>query len=404
MAIVGALAATGAWLITGISSAGPSNHGPELWAGQWTTSTGGVAWRAFNEQDLRIAKTGKDATELFNKLPCKNGPRFYRGGYTAGDDRGKIMGCGTPTNMRGRWRSNVGGQFQNGSYEIHISSRNPVKFKGTFRQDDGVTGAYTGTWASHFDGDGCCTAKEQEPVLPDALVPINSVSNGCGGGKASLQGSWGDTSTYLDTNDPSGKRYTINFREACKLHDAGYSGAKVRDVLHGSKIVDFFTWTRLEVDVKFLNDMLLLCRQISALAPGALSDCRGTGGKTSFGARTRYNFVRDAGDLFYQERPQLRGFWLNQSDSDAPAWTLVHSVRNVKASWKGGPAHPTLRGEFKGTLISRDDDSIVSGFVTVTEKGKPDIRSRPMRLSWDPDQPDRLVMSGPGGPLTLNRR
>lgn len=158
------------------------------------------------------------------------------------------------------------------------------------------------------------------------------------GGKASLQGTWGDTSTYLNTNDPTGKRYTINFREACKLHDAGYSGAKVRDVLHGSKIVDFFTWTRLEVDEKFLNDMLLLCRQISALAPGALSDCRGTGGKTSFGARTRYNFVRDAGDLFYQERPKLRGFWLNQSDSDAPAWALVHSVRDVKASWKGGPA------------------------------------------------------------------
>lgn len=66
------------------------------------------------------------------------------------------MGCGTATSMRGRWRSNVGGQFQHGSYEIKISSRNPLKFKGTFRQDDGVNGVYTGSWASHFDGDDRC--------------------------------------------------------------------------------------------------------------------------------------------------------------------------------------------------------------------------------------------------------
>ena len=114
------------------------------------------AWRAFNEQDLNTAKTGKDAKELFNKLPCKDGPEFYRGGYTSGGDRGKIMGCGTPTSMRGRWLSNVGGNYVNGSYEIHISSRNPLKFTGTYRQDNGATGTYSGTWASHFDGDGCC--------------------------------------------------------------------------------------------------------------------------------------------------------------------------------------------------------------------------------------------------------
>ncbi len=161
-----------AWMVAG-SLAGGSDHGSEFWAGQWTTSTGGVAWRAFNEDDLRIAKSGKDAIELFNKLPCKSGPHFYRGGYTAGGDRGKIMGCGSPTRMRGRWMSNVGGQFQNGSYDIRISSRNPLKFTGTFRQDDGVTGPYTGTWASHFDGDGCCPgagADDNENAAPTAAT------------------------------------------------------------------------------------------------------------------------------------------------------------------------------------------------------------------------------------------
>ena len=150
------MVATAAWLVAGSSLASSSDHGTELWAGQWTTNTGGVAWRAFNEQDLNTAKTGKDAKELFNKLPCKDGPEFYRGGYTSGGDRGKIMGCGTPTSMRGRWLSNVGGNYVNGSYEIHISSRNPLKFTGKYRQDNGATGTYSGTWASHFDGDGCC--------------------------------------------------------------------------------------------------------------------------------------------------------------------------------------------------------------------------------------------------------
>ena len=168
---MGALALAGAWLFVGGSSAVPTDHGPELWAGQWTTSTGGVAWRAFNDQDLEIAKTGKDAKELFDKLPCKNGPRFYRGGYSAGADRGKIMGCGTPTNMRGRWLSNVGGGFQNGSYVIHISSQDPLKFTGTYRQDDGVTGKYTGTWSSHFGGDGCCAEQPPSCKKPRMRLP-----------------------------------------------------------------------------------------------------------------------------------------------------------------------------------------------------------------------------------------
>lgn len=399
IALLSVLAGAGALL--GGSAAAPAKHGPELWAGQWTTNTGGVAWRAFNEQDLRIAKTGADAKELFDKLPCKNGPRFYRGGYMAGGDRGKIMGCGTPTNMRGRWRSNVGGV--NGSYVIHISSQNPLKFTGTFRQDDGVTGTYKGTWASHFDGDGCCTEDEQgEPTLPDALVPIESVSNGCGGGKASLQGSWRDTSVYLDTNDPFGKRYPVNFREACNLHDAGYSGAKVRDVLHGGKIVDFFEWTRERVDEKFLEDMQMLCRQkISALAPGALADCRGTGGKTSLGARTRYNLVRDVGDLFWIERPKLRGWWATQNVLDAPLWAVVQTLRSVKASWRGGTEQPDLRGEFKGTLITRDDDSIVKGFAKITQGGKT-VQGQ-MTFTINPLNLNLFVRKGLGGSANMVR-
>ena len=397
-AVASLLAAAGVWSLGG-SSAAPTDHGRNLWAGKWETSTGSVSWRLLSESEIQTAKKTPDAKELFNKLPCKNGPQLYRGGYAAGADRGKIMGCGTPTNMRGRWLSNVGGNFQNGSYAIHISSSSPLRFTGTFRQDDGVTGKYEGTWLRHFE-DGCCT--DEEETLPDALVPIESVSNGCGGGKASTDIKRGDTSVYLDSNDPRGKRYEVNFREACNLHDAGYSGAKVRDVVNGGKVVDFLDWSRLEVDDKFLADMLTLCRRkISALAPSALADCRGTGGKTSLGARSRYNFVRDAGGLFYQERPNFRGLWSSERDPNAPAWALVQAGRTVKASWRGGASRPTLRGQFRGTLITRDDDSIVMGFATIAESGKT-VKAK-MRLLIGVDDLDRFTMTGPGGPLTLVR-
>jgi hypothetical protein len=60
-----------------------------------------------------------------------------------------------------------------------------------------------------------CSAPQAWPALPDALLPIASVANGCGGGEASAQGKFGDTSTYRDSNiNPAAKAYTVNFREA----------------------------------------------------------------------------------------------------------------------------------------------------------------------------------------------
>lgn len=95
----------------------------------------------------------------------------------------------------------------------------------------GINGASPTGGGEQFTKTPCPAAAPQPwPALPDALVPIGSVSNGCGGGKASAQGKFGDSSTYRDSNiNPAARSYTVNFREACKLHDAGYSGAKVRD-------------------------------------------------------------------------------------------------------------------------------------------------------------------------------
>jgi hypothetical protein len=130
----------------------------------------------------------------------------------------------------------------------------------------------------------------------------------------------GNTSAYKNSNTIQRRikqrSYPVNFVEACKLHDAGYAGAVVRDVINGG-IVDFRRWTRKQVDDKFLEDMRILCtRQIPAKAKIALANCRGRGGKFSFGAESRYNFVRFWGDDFFdadltQDGAQEEGDRLN---------------------------------------------------------------------------------------------
>jgi hypothetical protein len=250
-----------------------------------------------------------------------------------------------------------------------------------------------------------CSAPQDWPALPDALLPIATVSNGCGRGEASLQGKFGDTSTYKDSNvNPFARSYTVNFREACKLHDAGYSGARVRDALHGGVVVDFFTWTRKAVDKKFLEDMVLICeRTIPASAATALANCKATGGNASFGAGTRYNFVRRFGGLFWKDRPNLRGLWAVKGDAAAPPWAITQSTRMVKAAWRGGTGQPGLRGEFRGTLISRDQDTVIRGFVQITRNGETELGAMSLLFTPGTVLADKIVVLGPGMRATLKR-
>jgi hypothetical protein len=162
----------------------------------------------------------------------------------------------------------------------------------------------------------------------------------------------------------------VNFREACKLHDAGYSGAEVADAVNGG-YVDFFGWTKDQIDAKFLDDMRKICaRTIPATAAIALHDCNWQGGyHTVSGAYTRYLIVRTPGSARnYHKRPNMRGFWVNKAaPSSGPAWVLVQHGRSVQATWRGGGTHSGLRGSFTGTLITHDTDSVVKGRMHVTE-------------------------------------
>jgi hypothetical protein len=152
-------------LVVGVSvcaavfvSASGGSHGKNLWAGKWNTSTGSLSLRLLNPDEVETAKSGSDSTELWNKLPCKSGPQFYRGAYATGQgDKGKVLGCGTPTQLQARFLST--GKFRGaaGSFSIRISDRSPLSFTGTYREDSGGSGPYTGTWSNHFGGDNCCT-------------------------------------------------------------------------------------------------------------------------------------------------------------------------------------------------------------------------------------------------------
>ena len=155
-------------------------------------------------------------------------------------------------------------------------------------------------------------AAAQDPTLEELVVAIEAVSNGCGGPRWKPvvgQNYLGNTSKYADPNtNPPARTYTVNFKDACDLHDAGYAGAVVRDKLHGGRIVDFRNWSRKQVDDKFLGDMRLLCtRQLPKTAFTALENCKSTGGTASYGARSRYSVVRCWGNLVFDADPRRPG-------------------------------------------------------------------------------------------------
>jgi hypothetical protein len=146
-----ALAAFTIWALGG--SAFASAGAQHLWSGIWRTSTGKLAWRSMSESEIESAKTEPDHAALYDKLRCKSSPTFYRGGYTGGSDSGKVLACGTASQLWGRWLSDT--QPGNaGSYAIHISSLQPLEFEGTATPDGGKPFTWTGTWISHFAGDG----------------------------------------------------------------------------------------------------------------------------------------------------------------------------------------------------------------------------------------------------------
>jgi hypothetical protein len=201
---------------------------------------------------------------------------------------------------------------------------------------------------------------------PPGWIAIEAVSNGCGPGKAQAEpgaiNKLTDSSTFGNGNpfDPS---FTVNFRAACLLHDAGYSGALVWDRING-KFVDFRGMTKKEVDDKFFDDMAKLCEaKIPARWETALKNC-----KEGIG---RYLIVR-AG-FGYRDRVDLTGTWLNPApgwpvcDVGAHPWRITQTGRKVTARWRHG--NGTQTGEFDGIFVTGDQagDDRVEGTFTIND-------------------------------------
>ena len=269
--------------------------------------------------------------------------------------------------------------------------------RGMFKDSNGTQESYTSTRNSAATW----------PPLPDALVPLNSVSNGCGGGPASDEAKYGDTSEYANTEIPfdnltrwnTSPKYPVNFREACKQHDAGYSHAKVVDPLNNNTVTDYFAWTKAEIDDQFLADMIKICdQQIPASATVALNNCKHNGGfHLVAGAKTRYNIVaattytQKAGIGFYQEAPALSGSWAVPG-LQTGAWSISQNERLLTATWQDDSGSSPLTGEFRGTIISHDATSTVQGFYRLTKNGTT-TAAKPMTLTWDPNSPNELHSS-----------
>jgi hypothetical protein len=222
------------------------------------------------------------------------------------------------------------------------------------------------------------------------------VSNGCGAGVASSAPRPFDTSTYLNSNNPRGRRYVVNFRMACNLHDAAYSGAKVADPLNGG-VIDTFGWSKLKADEVFLTNMKKLCDQAfkGTGATVALADCKGKGGKTSTGALSRYNVVTGPlAESAYRARPNLAGPWSGQGISN---FVFTQNGRSVTATWTRGD----LTGELRATIISRDQDSVIQGYVQATVNGV--TTQLGVTMTANPDTPKVLSVSGGGLPPRLTR-
>ncbi|MCL4294040.1 MAG: hypothetical protein KJ056_13630 [Acidimicrobiia bacterium] len=136
------------------------------------------------------------------------------------------------------------------------------------------------------------------------LVPISRVSNACGGEGwdfiVAAQNYLGNKHTYVNSwVNPLAKAWTVNFKKACDLHDAGYGGVMVKDTIN-KRVVDYRRWSRKQVDDKFWADMAKLCRQqIPPWGKVARRKCLGRGGALSFGSASLYGIVRDWGYLFF---------------------------------------------------------------------------------------------------------
>ena len=155
-------------------------------------------------------------------------------------------------------------------------------------------------------------------------VPIATVSNGCGGetGYKLLN----ETETgWLDKHMID--NLLFDFREACNVHDAGYSGVTVKDPIM-NKVTDFSHWTRNAIDTLFQFEIQMIC--MKTISTSNVSDTRKASMSTTCNdwAARYYRAVRLVGKAFFDSNPVKAGAQLLYIDAPLLAGLPMGVGRN----------------------------------------------------------------------------
>jgi hypothetical protein len=127
-----------------------------VFSGDWNDSFGAIGFRYVSPDMGSAALADYDA----QNLTCDADADYYQGGYDDGPGQtGKQIACtqGGPDHIVGRYVGDTTGQGR-GDFSLTYAAGQTPTFSGSYTPDGGVRHDWRGTFKSHFDGDGCCTA------------------------------------------------------------------------------------------------------------------------------------------------------------------------------------------------------------------------------------------------------
>jgi inhibitor of cysteine peptidase len=286
----------------------------------WKRSTGGVALGAIGLLLLPLEASGRRTADsnwagrwntTFTSMILTQKGNTVEGHYDW--DNGHLTGTVKGRTLSGKWDEAPTrfGPDDAGSFVFTLAP-DGKSFAGKWRNEGDKS--WRGDWVGTCESGPCIRGSSAPgpapaPTSAPRPVPIGSVANGCGDpGWRSVTGSRIHVANSAVFRVPStGQAFTVDFKPACDLHDAGYRGAVVRDRLRGLTR-DSRGWSRLRVDTQLRSDLRLLCRRaIPAAAVAALASCTSQGSDTASGAAARFAFVRSSGRALFDADPSAPG-------------------------------------------------------------------------------------------------
>jgi len=134
-------------------------------------------------------------------------------------------------------------------------------------------------------------------------APITAVSNGCAG-ETGIKFLKKVESGWVDKLIIGG--VTFDFRNACNVLDAAYSGLTVKDSIV-NKVTDFTHWSRKAIDSYFQFDLQMICMQMVSTSKATEIKKGEMANSCNDWATRYYKAVRQAGFNFFDANPTKAG-------------------------------------------------------------------------------------------------